>query len=142
MDTPRIVLDTNVLEAGLRSRQRALFRLIQLLGTESFEIAISVPLMLEYEDVLMRHVKIVGFDQTEIDAVIDYICAVGQRQRIYYLWRPWLPDSKDDLVLELAVAAHCEGIVTFNAKDFAGVERFGLWIMTPREFLTRIGETR
>jgi hypothetical protein len=51
-----------------------------------------------------------------------------------------LRDAKDDLVLELAVAANCEGIVTFNATDFAGVERFGLWVMRPGEFLVRIGE--
>jgi putative PIN family toxin of toxin-antitoxin system len=140
MELPKIVLDTNVLVAGLRSRHGASFRLLQLLGTGRFEVAISVPLVLEYEDVLMRHVRMVGFDETEIAAVIDYLCAVGQRQRIYYLWRPFLRDPKDDLVLELAVAAICEGIVTFNAKDFAGVDRFGLWVMTPRQFLVRIGE--
>ena len=141
METPRIVVDTNVLVAGLRSRQGASFRLLQLLGTGRFEIAISVPLVLEYEDALMRFVRMVGFDETEIAAVIDYVCAVGLRQRIYFLWRPMLPDPKDDLVLELAVAANCEGIVTFNAKVFLGVEQFGLWIMTPREFLAQIGET-
>jgi hypothetical protein len=60
---------------------------------------------------------------------------------LYDLWRPFLGDPKDDHLLELGVAANCEGIVTFNARDFAGAERFGLWIMTPREFLARIGET-
>ncbi len=141
MELPRIVLDTNVLVAGMRSRQGASFRLLELLGTGRFEVAISVPLILEYEDVLMRHVRTVGFDETEISTVIDYICAVGQRQRIYYLWRPFLRDPKDDLVLELAVAANCEGIVTYNARDFTGVEQFGLWIMTPKEFLVGIGES-
>jgi hypothetical protein len=43
-------------------------------------------------------------------------------------------------MLELGVAANCDGIVTFNTRDFAGVHQFGLWIMTPREFLARIGE--
>ena len=66
--------------------------------------------------------------------------AIGHRKRIYYLWRPFLRDPKDDHVLELGVAANCEGIVTFNVRDFAGVDQFGLWIMTPREFLARIGE--
>jgi putative PIN family toxin of toxin-antitoxin system len=142
METSRIVVDTNVLMAGLRSCQGASFRLLQMLGTGRFEIVISVPLVLEYEDVLMRHVKLVGFEETEIAALVDYICAMGQRQRIHYLWRPFLPDPKDDLLLELAVAAGCEGIVTFNVKDFPGGERFGLWILTPREFLARMGETR
>jgi putative PIN family toxin of toxin-antitoxin system len=141
MQLPRIVLDTNVLVAGLRSRRGASYRLLRLLGTRRFEVAISVPLVLEYEDVLMRHGRMVGFDEAEIAAAIDYMCAVGQRQRIHYLWRPLLRDPKDDLVLELAVAANCEGIVTFNARDFTGVEQFGLWVMPPSEFLARIGES-
>jgi putative PIN family toxin of toxin-antitoxin system len=142
MGSRRVVLDTNVLVAGLQSRQDASFRLLRLLGTGRFEAAVSVPLVLEYEDVLMRHVKMVDFDEAEIAAVIDYMCAVGRRQRIYFLWRPFLRDPKGDLVLELAVAANCEGIVTFNARDFVGVERFGLWVITPREFLVRIGDNR
>lgn len=140
MAGPKIVLDTNVLVASLPSRRGASFRLLQFLGTGRFEIAISVPLVLEYEDVLIRHASLVGLDETDVAAVIDYVCLVGQHQRIYYLWRPILSDPKDDLVLELAVAANCEGIITFNAKNFAGVEQFGLGIITPREFLSRIGE--
>ena len=72
--------------------------------------------------------------------MIDYLCMVGQRQRIHFLWRPILRDPKDDLVLELTVAADCQGIVTYNSRDFAGVEQFGLWVMKPGEFLARIGE--
>jgi putative PIN family toxin of toxin-antitoxin system len=140
MTAPKVVLDTNVLVAGLRSRFGASFRLLQLLGTGRFEIAISVPLVLEYEDVLIRQAGLVGLDETDIGDMIDYICLVGQRQRIYYLWRPTLRDPKDELVLELAVAANCEGIVTFNRKDFLGADQFGLSVMTPRELLFAIGE--
>lgn len=129
-----------MLVAGLRSRRGASYRLLRLLGTGRFEIAITVALVLEYEDVLMRDVSVLGLDKTDVADVLDYVCAVGHRERIYYLWRPFLRDPKDDHVLELGVAANCEGIVTFNVKDFAGVDRFGLWIMTPREFLARIGE--
>jgi len=48
--------------------------------------------------------------------------------------------AKDDLVLELAVAAGCEGIVTYNLRDFAGAERFGVRIYPPREFLRLLEE--
>jgi putative PIN family toxin of toxin-antitoxin system len=140
MTAPKVVLDTNVLVAGLRSRLGASFRLLQLLGSAQFEIGISVPLVLEYEDVLMRQTGLVGLDEADVAAMIDYICLVGQRQRIYYLWRPMLRDPKDELVLELAVAANCDGIVTFNVKDFLEAEQFGLSVMTPREFLFKIGE--
>ena len=140
MAPPKIVLNTNVLVAGLRSRRGASFRLLGLLGTGRFEIAISVALVLEYEDVLMRDVAALGLDESDIADLLDYLCAVGQRERIYYLWRPFLRDPKGDHLLELGVAANCEGIVTFSAGDFSGVDRFGLWIMTPGESLARIGE--
>ena len=42
-------------------------------------------------------------------------------------------------MLELAVAGGCDGIVTFNIRDFAGAERFGLRIETPTDFLGRKG---
>ena len=51
-----------------------------------------------------------------------------------------MPDSKDDMVLELAVAAQATTIVTFNLKDFRGIERFGIVAMKPAEFLAEIGE--
>ncbi len=142
MRRPTVVLDTNILVAGLRSRRGASHRLLQLLGTERFEIAISVPHVLEYEDTLMRQVDVIGLEASDITTVVDYVCSIGQRQEIYFLWRPVLRDPKDELVLELAVAASCDGIVTFNKRDFAGASQFGLWLMTPREFLTQIGETK
>jgi predicted nucleic acid-binding protein len=103
-------------------------------------MAISVPLVLEYEELFTRHGGLVALDEADIAALIDYLCLVGKRQRIYYLWRPVLKDPKDELMLEVAVAANCEGIVTFNRKHFVGVEQFGLSAITPREFLFRIGE--
>jgi predicted nucleic acid-binding protein len=139
MRPPRIVLDTNVLVARLRSRRGASFRLLELVGTDQFEIALSVPLVLEYEDVLNRHLDSIGLATSDIRAVIDYLCSIGHRQNIFYLWRPFLADPKDDLVFELAVAADGEGVVTFNVRDFAGVDHFGKWILTPRDFLLRIG---
>ncbi len=142
MGVPLAVLDTNVLVAGLCSRSGASHRLLELMGTGRFEIAISVPLVLEYEDTLLRQAETIGLEATDVTTVIDYVCSIGRRQDIYFLWRPLLRDPKDELVLELAVAANCDGIITFNTRAFAGADRFGLWLMTPRQFLTHIGETR
>jgi predicted nucleic acid-binding protein len=58
------------------------------------------------------------------------------------LWRPFSRDPKDDMVLELAVAARCEVIITFNKRDFHGAESFGIGVLTPGEFLRKIGELR
>jgi hypothetical protein len=44
------------------------------------------------------------------------------------------------MVLEVAVAAACDTIITFNEKDFTGIEMFGLQAIDPRTFLRQIGD--
>lgn len=136
---PRVVLNTNVVVAGLRSRRGASFRVLEEVGSGRFEMALSVPLVLEYEDVLRRGSVAKGLSEADIDGVLDYFCSVGHRQPIFFLWRPLLPDPKDDLVLELAVAAECEAIVTHNVKDFVAAERFGVAVLTPAALLRLVG---
>ena len=41
--------------------------------------------------------------------------------------------------MEAAVEGGCDGIVTYNQRDFAGAERFGVRVITPKEFLCEIG---
>jgi putative PIN family toxin of toxin-antitoxin system len=135
---PRVVLDTNVLVAGLRSRRGASFQLLSEVGRGRFEIALSVPLVLEYEDALLRHAVVTGLSRADVDAVLDYLCSVAHLQRIFFLWRPLLPDPKDDLVLELAVAAGCKTVVTFNLRDFRGAEGLAVHAQRPAEFLRAI----
>jgi len=136
----RTTLDTNVIVAALRSDEGASFRLLSLVGRGRFEIALSVGLVLEYEDVLLRHLPHSPFDEDDVGVLLDYFCAVGHRQEIFYLWRPMLKDPGDDLILELAVASRSAVIVTFNARHFTGCEVFGIRILTPRTFLEEIGE--
>lgn len=122
----QLVVDTNVVVSALRSRSGASFELLSLIGRSSeFEINVSVPLVLEYEDAAKRQSDVTGLSPEDVDAVVDYICSVANRRRIYYLWRPFLKDPKDDMVLELAVEAQCELIVSYNKRDFEGVEKFG-----------------
>jgi len=136
----RVVLDTNVVVAALRSRQGASFKLLSLLEEDRFEVAISVPLLLEYEDVLTRQIQAGLYEQQDIDDFLDYLCQTAHRQSIFFLWRPFLPDPKDDMVLELAVAAGCEAIVTHDQRDFVGAERLGVRIDAPRDFLRILEE--
>ncbi|HEU4641837.1 MAG TPA: PIN domain-containing protein [Gemmatimonadaceae bacterium] len=133
-----IVLDTNVLIAGLRSPRGASFELLRRIGSGAFELNVSVPLVLEYEAVAKRHARELGLGIRDIDDVLDYLCSVAQHRQIFYLWRPVLPDSRDDLVLELAVEAGAECIVTHNLRDFGEAVRFGVQPITPREFLRRL----
>jgi putative PIN family toxin of toxin-antitoxin system len=136
----RAVLDSNVLVAALRSRAGASFRLLELLRDEKFEIAVSVPLVLEYEAVLIRHANDLGLSEANVRAILDFICSVAVRQSIYYLWRPQLRDPQDEFILELAVAGECRAIVTHNRRDFLGVERLGITILTPGQFLRQLEE--
>ncbi|PSB18209.1 hypothetical protein C7B65_16010 [Phormidesmis priestleyi ULC007] len=54
MSNPQIVIDTNVIVSGLRSKRGSAFRLLTLVDTGLFDIHLSVPLVLEYEEVLYR----------------------------------------------------------------------------------------
>ena len=134
----RVVLDTSVLVAALRSRLGASFELISRLGSGTFEVAVSVPLVLEYEDALLRHVVASPFTENDVRSLIDYVCDVAIQQAVFFLWRPLLRDAGDDLVLELAVAARCEAIVTHNVRDFRGAEKFGVDVLTPGRFLQQL----
>jgi putative PIN family toxin of toxin-antitoxin system len=134
-----IVLDTNVLISALRSRRGASFRLLSLLGGKDFQINVSVPLALEYEEMAKRFAEQTGLSHSDIDDIIDYICSIANRRRIHFLWRPFLKDPHDDMVLELAAGAGCDFIVTHNIRDFRGIERFGVKAISPREFLRIIG---
>ena len=137
---PHIILDTNVLIAGLRSRRGASFALLGLLAEGAFEISVSVPLVLEYEAVARRQARELGLTHADVDAVIDFVCRQAHHRKIFYLWRPFLRDPSDDMVLEVAVEAQCTYIVTCNTRDFAGVEQFELRTLTPGEFLTLLQE--
>jgi putative PIN family toxin of toxin-antitoxin system len=139
MKTPKIVIDTNVLVAALRSKKGASFRLLRLIGKERFEINVSVPLVVEYEAAAKRLVRRGGLSARDVDDVLDYVCAQARHRKIHYLWRPFLRDPNDDMVLELGVAAGCDIVVTYNKRDFARIGQFGLEALTPREFLERIG---
>lgn len=140
MPAPHVVLDTNVLVAGLRSRRGAAYKVLSLVGQNQFQTHVSVPLVFEYEDALARHrSSLLGSDEV-VEAILDYHCDVGERHQIFFLWRPLLRDPKDDLILELAVKARCDFIVTYNRRDFAGCERFGLGAITPAELLEYLGD--
>ena len=76
----------------------------------------------------------------EIDDVLNFLCQNANLREIFYLWRPILRDPKDDFILELAVESSCDYIVTFNTKDFAKAENFGIKAVRPNEFLRIIGE--
>ena len=142
MKLPNIVLDTNVIISALRSKRGASAKLLPLIGTERFDIHISVPLTLEYEEVLLRQRETLRLTPEDVTDLVDGLVALAHHHKVYFLWRPYLRDAKDEMVLELAVVARCDYIITYNVTDFKGAERFGIEVKTPREFLEEIGELK
>lgn len=130
-----VVLDTNIFVAALKSSRGASFRLLSLVERDLFTLHVSTPLVTEYEAVLKR--GITSLSAEEIDDVIDFLCSKAVLNKIFYLWRPVLKDPDDDFVLELAVKANAT-IVTWNVADFKHAARFGIAVMTPRDFLASL----
>ena len=142
MKNTRVVIDTNVFLTALKSRNGASFRLLSLIDSNKFVVSVSTTLILEYEDVAKRG-RIPNLTHSDIDDIIDYICYSCERRDVFYLWRPFLRDTGDDFVLELAVESQSDFIITYNVKDFKEVEKyFGIEIITPKEFLKKIGEIK
>ncbi len=135
----RVVFDTSVLVAAARSRNGASFALINSIPAAEFEVCLSVALYLEWQAVLTRTENLPP-DRTEKDALgfLRYLAGQAHLQEIHFLWRPFLPDADDDMLLELAFAAGCRYIVTHNVKDFHGSEELGVNAITPGDFLKLI----
>ena len=136
----RIVIDTNVLLSALRSRKGTSYALVNMLEKGGIQIAVSVPLVIEYEKAASEQQDSIPFTREEIEEYLDYICSIAIHQNIHFLWRPFLRDPKDEMILELAVAAGCRYIITFNKKAFSGIDKFGILAVTPKEFLHIIGD--
>ena len=137
MKTLNIVIDTNVFISALRSKRGASYKLISNIDCHKFIVNISVPLIIEYESVAKR--SNLALTDKAIDDILDFVCANSKERKIHFLWRPFLKDAKDDMVLELAVGSASSYIVTYNKKDFKGIESFNIKAVTAKEFLDIIG---
>lgn len=133
----RVVLDTSVLVAASKSRLGASFHLLSLLPHQDFEFAISVALYTEWQAVLTRPEHIPPNSTAENAlAFLRYLASVAHLQDVHFLWRPFLRDPDDDMVLECAVASGSQFIVTHNVKDFKRAPELKVQAVTPSELLT------
>lgn len=137
----RVVLDTTVLIAALRSDRGASRILLTEALRGRFVTLASVPLMVEYEAVATRleHLEAAGVTEPEVQAVLDALASVVIPVRLAYLWRPMLPDVADDMVLETAVNGQADMLVTVNLRDFRPAKgAFHVKVVSPAEALTRL----
>lgn len=138
---PRVVIDTNILYAGLYSSTGASYQLLRLVRSRQIIPCLSVTLAMEYEAVLSARLQELDLTEEQLAGFLGYFVALAERVKVFYLWRPGLRDPGDDMVLETAVAARADFIITHNVKDFTGADRFGVPVVTPGWFLHHIGGT-
>lgn len=132
----RVVLDTGVLVAGLRSDRGASRQLLLGVLDGKLEALVSVPLMVEYEAVLTRseHLNASGLSAEEMNEILDAFAKVATPVHLRFLWRPRLKDPADEMVLETAVNGAADRLVTFNERHLAGAGRdFGIRVLLPGE---------
>lgn len=140
MKRHRVILDSNVIVASLRSRTGASYRLLATLGHARWQSVVTPALMFEYEDVVRRPGNAPGLSEQDITDVLDAIYQHSHRQFVYFSWRPMSADTGDDFVLEAAVAGGCDFIVSFNKRHLRPVWEFGIRVLSPADLLRIIGE--
>jgi putative PIN family toxin of toxin-antitoxin system len=129
------IIDTNILFSGLRSRTGSSFQIIEGVADGIIVPAVTVPLILEYEDVLMRPEALPHFSSKEIRSFIDWWVSVSQIHAVHFLWRPYLGDPKDDMLLEAAMASGAKHIISFNLRHLEPSTKFGIKPLSPSEYL-------
>ena len=132
------VFDTNVIISALKSAEGASFRLISFVRAGVLRPAVTAPLVFEYDDVASRPGLLPHLSQSEITRFLDWFVSVSSQHKVHFLWRPLLRDPKDDMVLEAAVAASADYLVTFNTTDFDGASSLGVRVVTPSQLLALI----
>jgi putative PIN family toxin of toxin-antitoxin system len=137
----RLILDTAVMVAAIRSDAGASRRLLLAALERRLTLLVSVPLMIEYQAVMTRpeHLKASGLSAADIEVLLDAVAAVAEPVRLAFLWRPIVRDPDDDMVLEAAVNGKADALVTFNLRDFAGVaNKFSIAVLSPGEAVVRL----
>lgn len=135
-----ITVDTNVLFQAFYSNADASHQVVRMIRFGEVEMAISVPVFQEYRDVLSRpdNMQLLGLDDTEVDAIMDFVATVGRVTHISFSWRPNLSDEADNMIIELARASGSEYLVTRNVKDMtigSDMNNDDIEVVTPGDFL-------
>ena len=137
----RVVLDTSVLVAGLRSRRGASNLVLVAVAEVRCVPLVSTAMFLEYEAVLLRAEQrlATGMSAPDINAFLAAFASAAEPVEINFRWRPQLRDPADEMVLETAVNGKARAIVTHNIRDFrSAADDFGIRIITPAEFVKEL----
>jgi len=134
-----LTLDTNIIYQALMSKIGASYFILQQVRNRKIQIALSLPVFIEYQDVLKRDKSLKDFELQlkDIDKFLRFIAYIGKIFEIYFLLRPNLKDEKDNKIVELAVTSQSNYLITSNIRDFKNAELKyeQLKIITPSEFV-------
>jgi putative PIN family toxin of toxin-antitoxin system len=137
----RVVLDTSVLVAGLRSQLGASNLVLAAVAEKRCVPLVTTAIFFEYEAVLLRpeHQLASGMDTHDVEGFLAAFASAAEPVELNFLWRPQLRDPADELMLEAAVNGKADAIVTHNVRDFhAATARFGVRTITPAEYLKEL----
>jgi len=139
----RVVVDTSVVVAGLRSRLGASNRVLLGIAEQRLTPLVTTAVFLEYEAVLRRAEQrlATGMSEADIDGFLRAFAAAAEPVEISFRWRPQLRDPADELMLEAAVNGHADAVVTHNVSDFAPASaRLGVPVLTPAQLLKELSK--
>jgi putative PIN family toxin of toxin-antitoxin system len=137
----RVVLDTSVVVAALRTRSGAGNAVLRLVANQRLIPLATPPLFLEYEDVLKRPEQrlVHGLATDAIDEFLAELAALIEPVEVHFQWRPQLRDPNDEMVIEAAINGRADALVTDNIADFAlAGERFSMPVIHPAVLLKKV----
>lgn len=129
----KIVLDTNVLVAGLLTPFNAPGEIVRMTSAGVLQLCHDARILSEYAGVLHR--PKFNLNPGHVDALLEQIKARGHQVSGVPLERS-LPDSGDEPFLEAAIAGKVACLVTGNLKHYPYAYRQGILVLTPSDFLT------
>jgi uncharacterized protein len=135
----RIVLDTNVLVAGLLSPFGPCGEIVRLVSSEELTLCFDARILTEYREVLAR--PKFRFDPDRVTVLLDQIKQAGETVAPSPL-RQRLPDPADEPFLAVAVSAGVEALVTGNLSHFPPAVRQETRVTAPSDFLEWYRSTR
>jgi putative PIN family toxin of toxin-antitoxin system len=137
-DSPKLVVDTNVLVSGTISRYGASARILDAFRSGKIALVSSGVLLLEFEDVMRRPRIAARYPETVagVEAYVEYF-----KKNATFVegipTRRWVSDVKDDIVVACALEGDADFIVSgdrhlLNLKHIEGIP-----VVTPAELARR-----